>query len=370
MTIIDNMRTGMLSFESAAVTVSEKDKWAVIRVLRSDGCEGKIKCRYETFAMVDHPLASAPYQDYTPKSGVLLFDHGETLREIKIEIIEKNFINREDMFRVKLFSAEGGAKITKRDTMTVTVVGDLETKKAVERIQSLVHKLSQQKYTSYFSQFKKAVMLSPHIDEDGNIEEFSCFEAFLHLLTIGWKVAFCIIPSAKWRGGWVCFILSFAFAGVLTLFMGEFAELFSCHSGLKREVTAVLFFSVGTSLPEFFATVGAAKESASADAAIGHSIASVAYNLLFGFGFSWLIGAAYYDSQGSNYELPGNEIGFQTFVLAIIIAVAILFMGVKRRMHGGELGGKRGENRVFAVLLILLWVVFVTLTAVRVHRND
>jgi solute carrier family 8 (sodium/calcium exchanger) len=101
-------------------------------------------------------------------------------------------------------------------------------------------------------------MLAPQIDEEGNVDDISGLEAFLHFCSIGWKVGFGLIPPARIWGGWLSFVISLMFIGAITFVVGEFANLFGCVLGLKPAVTAISFVALGTSLPDTFASKQAA----------------------------------------------------------------------------------------------------------------
>jgi hypothetical protein len=87
---------------------------------------------------LDDDNASAPYSDYIPKQGMILFEHNETKKEIRVELIDRETINRSDMFKVKIFNCEGGGKISKKDHCIVHVVGDTAVKDAIERIEKFI----------------------------------------------------------------------------------------------------------------------------------------------------------------------------------------------------------------------------------------
>ena len=52
--------------------------------------------------------------------------------------------------------------------------------------------------------------------------------------------------------GWVCFVVSIIFIGILTAFIGDVAAHFGCTIGLKDAVTAITLVAMGTSLPGNF----------------------------------------------------------------------------------------------------------------------
>lgn len=50
-------------------------------------------------------------------------------------------------------------------------------------------------------------------------------------------------------GGWLCFVISIVWIGVLTAVIGDVASAFGCSVGLKDSVTAIAFVALGTSVP-------------------------------------------------------------------------------------------------------------------------
>lgn len=60
--------------------------------------------------------------------------------------------------------------------------------KAIERIQHAVEMAERAQNPSYCDQFKKAIVFSAHVDEDGNVIEPTCCQQFWHFCSIGWKV--------------------------------------------------------------------------------------------------------------------------------------------------------------------------------------
>jgi len=161
-------------------------------------------------------------------------------------------------------------------------------------------------------------MLSPTRKEDGEIEDVSGMEAFLHFASIGWKVIFACIPPPHWAKGWVSFVVSLFFIGVVTAIVGEFATLFGCAIGLKPAVTAITFVAMGTSLPDTFASKQAATESKTADSAIGNVTGSNSVNVFLGLGLPWVIAAIYYKNKGQAYEVPPASLAFSVFLFLIM----------------------------------------------------
>jgi solute carrier family 8 (sodium/calcium exchanger) len=69
--------------------------------------------------------------------------------------------------------------------------------------------------------------------------------------------------------------------------------MFGCVCGIEDSVTAITFVALGTSLPDTFASMSAAKNSETADSAIGNVTGSNSVNVFLGLGLPWLISTTY-----------------------------------------------------------------------------
>ena len=113
----------------------------------------------------------------------------------------------------------------------------------------------------------------------------------MHFINIGWNIFFSLSPPPHWLGGWACFFGALCFIGVITAVVGEFANLFGCVLGIKPSITAITFVALGTSLPDTFASMAAAKADKYADAAVGNVTGSNSVNVFLGLGLPWVIAA-------------------------------------------------------------------------------
>lgn len=151
-------------------------------------------------------------------------------------------------------------------------------------------------------QFVNAVCLGPSIDEDNMIlEEVSLYEALVHFASVGWNVFFAIVPPANYAHGKGCFVASLCMIGIVTAIVGEIGTVFGCAVGLKESITAITVVALGTSLPDTFASMSAAKNADSADAAIGNITGSNSVNVFLGLGLPWAIAVTIW---GSNQDHP------------------------------------------------------------------
>lgn len=78
-------------------------------------------------------------------------------------------------------------------------------------------------------------------------------------MAIGWKLAFATVPPANMAGGAPCFIVSLTYIGVVTFIVGEVATVLGCVLYIKESVAAITIVALGTSLPDTFASMTAAK---------------------------------------------------------------------------------------------------------------
>lgn len=85
--------------------------------------------------------------------------------------------------------------------------------------------------------------------------------------------------------------------GLLTAVVGDLATIFGCLVGLKKEVTAITFVAMGTSLPDLFASKTAAVAEKHADASVGNVTGSNSVNVFLGLGVPWVIAAAYWRAK-------------------------------------------------------------------------
>lgn len=175
-------------------------------------------------------------------------------------------------------------------------------------------------------------MLGPQIDEDNLIlDEVSLSEALLHFFTMFWKVLFAIVPPSNIKGGVPTFFIALTFIGVITAIVGEVATLLGCVLGIQPSVTAITLVALGTSLPDTFASVTAAKTSKYADSAVGNITGSNSVNVFLGLGLPWVIAAHYNSSIGQDYSVPAGSLGKSVFYFLICSCLCFVIL-ISRRI--------------------------------------
>lgn len=184
----------------------------------------------------------------------------------------------------------------------------------------------------------------------------------MHFFSIGWKLLFACCPPAHWGGGIPCFIAAICFIGGLTAIVGEVAGAMGCVMGLKPGVTAITFVAIGTSLPDTFASMKAARESNHADAAVGNVTGSNSVNVFLGLGLPWVIAVIYSNGQNETYKVPakGLDLSVVLFLTCCLIGVGILIF--RRCVVKGELGGSSCGRLVSALLFVSLWITYIVVS--------
>lgn len=76
---------------------------------------------------------------------------------------------------------------------------------------------------------------------------------------MGWKFIFATVPPPKIWGGKLCFMIALTYIGLVTAIVGEFATILGCVLGIDDSITAITLVALGTSLPDTFASMAAAR---------------------------------------------------------------------------------------------------------------
>ena len=106
------------------------------------------------------------------------------------------------------------------------------------------------------------------------------------------------------------------------------AELLGCVMGIEDSVTAITLVALGTSLPDTFASMTAAKTSDYADAAIGNVTGSNSVNVFLGLGLPWAIAVTYFNMNLPDkiYQVPAGDVAYSVFVFLIVAVVCFMIL--------------------------------------------
>lgn len=367
-TILNDDNPGMLGFEQDRVPCHEGCGEVELTIVRRHGSDGEVSVRWST-----NPDTAVAPQDFEACEGVAVFAPAETSATISVPIVNNHVDTQfEKTFKVVLSDATAGAHLTRQRVAAVTIRQDEVFTNLVDRVAALIKKKDQQYAigtSSWGEQFHDALSVYQEEDADGIPQPPATADCVMHFLTFFWKVVFATCPPTDIAGGWATFVVAVVFIGVLTAVVGELAGLFGCVVGLKDSVTAITFVALGTSLPDTFASLAAAKMDRTADSAVGNVTGSNSANVFMGLGLPWCIAAIYKQSQGLVYDVPAGDLGFSVVVFAVTAVLALAIMLARELYSEGMLGGPKTGKWVTGAVLVTFWMLYVVLSSLKAYGH-
>ncbi|XP_068435917.1 sodium/calcium exchanger 3 isoform X2 [Clinocottus analis] len=393
-TILDDDHSGIFTFESNSVHISESMGIMEVKVLRTSGARGTVIVPYRSM----EGLAKGGGEDFEDTYGELEFKNDETCKLIHVKIIDdeeyeknKNFFLelaeprmvdmslQKDVADRKVSSDEEEARriaemgkpvLGEHAKLEVIIEESYEFKSTVDKLIKKTNLALVVGTNSWRDQFMEAITVSADEDEEDTGEERlpSCFDYVMHFLTVFWKVLFACVPPTDYMNGWACFIVSIVIIGLLTAVIGDLASHFGCTIGLKDSVTAVVFVALGTSVPDTFASKVSAVQDTYADASIGNVTGSNAVNVFLGIGLAWSVAAIYWHMKGKPFVVEAGSLAFSVTLFTIFAFLAISVLLYRRRAHiGGELGGPRGHRLATSAFLFGLWFLYILFSSLEAY---
>uniref|UniRef100_A0A8D0DPB8 Solute carrier family 8 member A3 n=1 Tax=Salvator merianae TaxID=96440 RepID=A0A8D0DPB8_SALMN len=386
-TILDDDHAGIFTFECDVIHVSESIGVMEVKVLRTSGARGTVIVPFRTI----EGTAKGGGEDFEDTYGELEFKNDETVKTIRVKIVDEEEYERQENFFIalgepkwmergisdvaerKLTMEEEEAKriaemgkpiLGEHPKLEVIIEESYEFKSTVDKLIKKTNLALVVGTHSWRDQFMEAITVSAAGDEDedesGEERLPSCFDYVMHFLTVFWKVLFACVPPTEYCNGWACFIVSILIIGMLTAVIGDLASHFGCTIGLKDSVTAVVFVAFGTSVPDTFASKAAAVQDVYADASIGNVTGSNAVNVFLGIGLAWSVAAIYWASQGEEFHVSAGTLAFSVTLFTIFAFVCVSVLLYRRRPHlGGELGGPKGCRLATTLLFVSLWLLYI-----------
>jgi solute carrier family 8 (sodium/calcium exchanger) len=111
---------------------------------------------------------------------------------------------------------------------------------------------------------------------------------------------------------------------------GKICHFYPSQNLFKDSVTAITFVALGTSLPDTFASVSAAKQDKTADSSIGNVTGSNAVNVFLGIGIAWLVAAVYHWKNGSVFKVQAGSLASSLTIFLIGSSIAFATMQYRR----------------------------------------
>ncbi|XP_070772808.1 sodium/calcium exchanger 2a isoform X3 [Enoplosus armatus] len=402
-TILDDDHAGIFTFGQRVLRVSESTGMLTVTVVRNSGSRGTVAVPYHT---VDGSAKAGV--DYEEARGELEFTNEQTSQILQVRIInveeyekQENFfiviedpkwlkrgisalLLNQDMIIKCLCSLTGHPTPEEEEARRISEMGkpilgehsrleviieeSCEFKNTVDKLLRDTNLALVLGTHSWREQFIGAVTVSAG---DGDEEEQrmpNCFDYFMHVLCIFWKILFACIPPTEYWNGWACFIVSISAIGLLTAVIGDLASHFGCTVGLRDTVTAVVFVALGTSLPDTFASKVAATQDQYADACVGNVTGSNAVNVFLGIGVAWSVAAVYWEVKGKVFRVDPGSLAFSVTLFTIFAFFSMGVLMLRRRPSiGGELGGPRISRVLTSLLLFGLWFLYVLFSSLEAY---
>jgi len=369
-TIIDDDSPGKISFAehkeeaekkmSVCYEVKESAGEVSIKVVRVGGSSGTVSVHYKTEDGQRSNKAIAGY-DYVKKEGELVFNTGEVEKYIHVEIIDDEEFEKDEVFYVKI-SEPQHCEIGHLICCKVIIKNDDEMSGVGKQVMQLM-KMNLDKYKlgseNYKGQFAEAIEYPS--------EESSWRGKIMFWLLVPFKLICALIPPTTFMGGWLCFIVSLIFIGIITAIIGDLASLFGCSVGLENSITAITIVALGTSLPDTFASMAAATNDKCADNSIGNVTGSNSVNVFLGLGLPWSLAAIKWTIDGKDFIVPAGDLGFSVTVFTICAVVSLTVLYLRRWKLVGELGGS--HQRESSILLVTLWFLYIILSILKIKRQ-
>ncbi|XP_054586431.1 sodium/calcium exchanger 2a [Nothobranchius furzeri] len=393
--ILDDDHAGIFTFEEKVLRVSESTGILTVTVLRNSGTRGTVVVPYHT----EDGSAKAGV-DYEEARGEVEFTNEQTSQTLQVRIINVSQYEKQENFFIVLetpkwlkrgvsalllnqdnptpeveearrISEMGKPILGEHIKLDVIIEEACDFKKTVDKLLKDTNVAVVLGTHSWREQFIEAVTVSAGEgdDEEGGEQRTpNCFDYFMHILCVFWKILFAFVPPTQYWNGWACFIVSISVIGILTAVIGDLASHFGCTVGLRDSVTAVVFVALGTSVPDTFASKVAATQDQYADASVGNVTGSNAVNVFLGIGLAWSVAAVYWEIKGKVFHVDPGSLAFSVTLFTIF---AVFSMGVlmlrRRPAIGGELGGPRVPKVLTSLLFFGLWFVYILFSSLETY---
>jgi solute carrier family 8 (sodium/calcium exchanger) len=418
--VIDDDQPGKLRFQEEqkivkATDFTEDTLTVEIKVERFEGVRDKIGCKWCT-----ENLTAFHGEDYVKAEGDVIMEN--EIGEFTIPVtINKRARHKTQDFQVVLsdpspegveFDAAADGASHDKCICTIRLQGTDDGTKGDAKTQFLASMKSVNNsvgHANWCQQFVDAIFeVETGDDDDDDSDEDKVptkMDYFFHVVQMPWKLLFALVPPVDYCGGWACFFGALVFIAVVTAIVGDLANLVGCCLGINPEITAITFVALGTSLPDTFASMAAAKNDKDADASIGNVTGSNSVNVFLGIGLSWLPAAIFWAAQSEPsadwykklqgfkdssiqknimdaagcvsltsceravFISPAGSIWFNLMVYCVNAVAAIGFLIFRRNSPriGGELGGpKRGWLGQYqsATFMVCQWFIYVIASSI------
>jgi len=380
-------KAGSLRFDREEVPIicKKTDVIHIVTVKRVGGNYGQIQCSYSTEA--DTAIEE---KDFDALSGTLVFQHLEEEKTFTVNIKgNTDAFEADENFRIVLSDVKGGATFDDKTDggsdsciQTITILGT-----NTGGIQAFLGP-NWDRVELGASNWKDQILNSLKVrggEEDEDDAPPGIFDYVMHIVSVFWKFLFALIPPTEFAEGWLTFVVALGFIGVVTVVIGDLAELLGCALEIEDSITAITLVALGTSLPDTFASRTAAMWEPTADSSIGNVTGSNSVNVFLGLGLPWGICSLYWwsstcepNDEWSILYGPGStqgdisstwkegvfvvyagDLAKSVVVFVICGSLCIMTLALRRVTVGGELGGPPNVAYASAAFFVFLWLVYI-----------
>jgi len=379
----DDALPGTIGWRESALRVVESERYVTLTVERRRGHNGEVTVKYDTKAR-----EALEGIDYVGKHGEVTFAHGEMSKTITVEIVDDTAYEKDENFLVVLSEPSNGAIFrddtdggADEDICTVTIQSDGGVRSKIDHVMELLG-ADRQRNTMLWDQWREQLGEAVCVEEDSRKSPYAWG---MHLLMLPWKLLFKTMPPPEMCGGWGLFFSALVGLLIQVVLIGDLAAQLGCEVGLSDAVTAVTVVALGTSLPDLFASMQAAREEPTADNSIGNVTGSNSVNVFLGLGLPWLMASVYWaGGPNDNWNTAYPNIAAQyypesvfvvcagslAFSVTVFTAVALVTLTIilARRFclsPAQELGGNVTIKYATAAFLVLLYCVYILFSIVR-----
>jgi len=363
--IHDDDHPGLLCFDWPKVFA--KRSQFTLRVSRMHGARGAISCKVRVRAAAKSEWQreqEVKFEDEETSSVVNLVLDGNQGTTFTLELVDASIPEC-----LKL-PAEGGEEWRKKYPVTCEVELLLGRRAMARSFTCALRRgageqlreAKGQPWPEWRDHFSQAIFClgDPSEQREAGYQDWA-----KHCICLPWKVLFACVPPPSFYQGKLAFAVALGMIGVLTAIIGDMARLLGCMVGIHDYITANILVALGTSLPDTVASMIAARDSPSADDAIGNIMGSNSVNVFLGLGIPWTIGAFYWEGQGATFQVPADGLGFSVLVFSCCSVCCIAMLVMRRWAYGGELGGPVFAARRDSALLVMLWFTYLTLSILK-----
>lgn len=365
-TLIGDVKTSMIELKDRRLIVKDSADFVRVFVQRKGQVSDLCSVRWTT-----KEVTARPSVDYVAGDGQLTFQPGEVEQSVDIGVKQTFEPDRNCQFNFLLTDVSGGtAVLGDKRFLVVTIISDEELQQKLVEAETLVNGLLSDNISwteSWKRQFVKAMNVN-----DGDVENAGFLDYVLHAVSFGWKLILAFVPPPELFGGYLTFFIALTCVGTLTAIMSDLAQLFGCLCGMDEVVTAAALVSVGTNLPDVFASRFAAITDKVADHAIGHVTGSNSVNVFLGLGIPWVIASVYWNYKGKQFVVVSHDLWWcvMTYSILSVISVAILFLRRSLKIFGqAELGGPPLFKYGTTTVLFLMWLGYIGFTYYQAHNK-